>query len=83
MSLHDRIMGQMPDDLTNEADEFYDGFAESSLKAVKLAKEADELMAEMARALAPYAELEEMEGEGANVAIRTLIKYNAWKEQSK
>jgi len=51
MTLHDRIMGLIPDDITNGGEEFYDGFAEASRKAATLAKEADELMAEMAGAL--------------------------------
>ena len=51
MTLHDRIMGLIPDDIANGGEEFYDGFAEASRKAAALAKEADELMAEMAEAL--------------------------------
>lgn len=79
MTLHDWIMGHMPDDLTNEADEFYDGFAESSLKAANLATEADELMAEMVQFVI---DCDLSNNTDIREAHRILDKYNAYKEQS-
>lgn len=79
MSLHDRIIGQLPDDITRESEAFYEGFAEASRKASQLAKEADDLMAEMAEALT---QCESVIHDKCPASL-ALAKYNAWKEQNK
>lgn len=85
MTLHDRIMAKKRDlGEAREEGEYFEAleYNQALNIASQLAKEADELMAEMAAALAPYAELEEMEGEGANVATRMLAKYNIYMERN-
>jgi len=88
MTLHDRIMAVIPDDITNGGEEFYDGFAEASRKAATLAKEADELMAEMAEALGTLLRVDDewhgsvnSEMAGARSRARAMIEnYNTYKE---
>ena len=87
MTLHDRIMGLIPDDITNGGEEFYDGFAEASRKAATIAKEADELMAEMAThilELIDAIETDEIIYESIvvrHLAMETVDRYNAYKER--
>lgn len=78
MSLFYRIMCQMPEDLTSTSDEYYEGFAEGSQKAAKLAKEADKLMAEMADILWSAS----IGCAVNNKAADAVEKYNAWKERT-
>lgn len=79
MSLHDRIIGQLPDDITRESEAFYEGFAEASRKASHIAKEADDLIAEMAVIL----ESASFGSIVINSAKDVLDKYEDWKEKNK
>ena len=83
MTLHDRIMGQLPDDITNGGEEFYDGFAEASRKAATLAKEADELMAEMADLIDGYKMVMKAISVRPTRSTEILEKYNTYKERTK
>jgi len=78
----------IPDDITNGGEEFYDGFAEASRKAATLAKEADELLAEMAEhilELVDAIETDEIIYESIvvrHLANETIEKYNTYKERN-
>lgn len=83
MSLHNRIIGQLPDDIIRESEAFYEGFAEAGRKASRIVTEAADLMAEMAELIDGYKMIMQEMGVKPNRTDVLLAKYNAWKEKNK
>ncbi len=73
MSLYDRIMAMDPAD-SGVLPESHNGYAYAQIEAAQLAKEADELMAEMAAELEWYCDNEK--------TATIWAKYKAYKENT-
>lgn len=80
MSLHDRIISLEPRGQTSSASKIH--FNDARLRAAQIAKEADELMAEMANTLCGL-DPDQLTLDQQDNLSRVLVKYNDYKEQAK
>lgn len=81
MSLHDRIMSMCAPDNVVSHPLCMGGYSVAQQRATEMAKEADEIMAEMAEALSKIA----VEQEGTHAGLEAdfvLTKYFMWKERT-